>query len=352
MASPRPARHRALLVPGYYDGYLQKQETKSKKLKGFWTVLRGNELFFQMTSRDPTYIEKISLDNFVSVENDESQKNSFILKLKSGDTKLQAVSLEAREEWKGFIHTVGRLEVPDMDFLPGQIHRLQDVLEEEVKRCQKTASSSLSLSPPQSGRTTPEPVQSDYDDVENDQLSCFYKISRVEAQTLLEKNVEFGNMLMRPSSDGQNLSISTLQALKNNVIVKHYRVRCADNGYVIEIEDGIFCKSRQEIVDIFIERTKGVLKPLEVTTDYEINLSIAQEDAESGELIHQKIHTATQSPTKTSTELGNPKEPLPADPKICQQAKPFQSNTLPALTSAFNKELNMKLMMRRTAMCD
>ncbi|XP_051893728.1 signal-transducing adaptor protein 1-like isoform X2 [Pristis pectinata] len=380
MSSPRPVRYRAFLVPGYYDGYLGKQETKSQKYKRYWTVLRGNELFFQMTSRDPTYIEKISLDNFVSVENDDSrnnnQQNTFILKLKSGHTKLEADSLEAREQWKGFIHTVAKLEVPNLDFLPGQIHRLQEVCEAETKRRQKPASSPPALPPPRSRPSTPEFAKNDYDDVENNLPSCFYEVTRLEAEALLEKNVEHGNMLMRPSSNNKNLSITTRQVFKNNSIIKHYRISSTDNGYIIEVDDGIPCSSRQEVINFFIQHTQGVLKPLEIPADYEINLSYVQEDAESGELIHQKLHTLKLSPTKTSTQPVNkekwspkipkniepepdylndneiPKESLPARPKIQQPARPSQSNTLPGLTYAVNKELQLKLQQRRAAMCD
>ncbi|XP_072099977.1 signal-transducing adaptor protein 1-like isoform X1 [Mobula birostris] len=354
MSSLRPARQRVFLDPGYYSGYLEKLETKSQKFKKYWTVLRGNELFFQMTSRDPTYIEKISLENFVSVENDKShsntEQNSFILKLKTGETKFEANSSEAREQWKSYIYTVAKLEIPNLDFLPGQICSLQEVLEEEMKRLPKPTSPPPPLPPACSRLTTPEPEQSAYDDVENQLLSCFYNVSRVEAVALLEKNVEFGNLLMRPSTDNKNLAVTTRQEFKNQSVVKHYRINCVDNGYVIEIDDGILCNSKQDVINFFIQHTKGVLKPLEIPKNYEMNLSYVQEDAESGELIHSKLHLLKLSPPKTSTEPGIPKESPPAQSKIQQLATPSQPTTLPALTQAVNAELNLKLMRRRAAM--
>ncbi|XP_062888728.1 signal-transducing adaptor protein 1-like isoform X2 [Mobula hypostoma] len=363
MSSPRPARHRVFLDPGYYSGYLGKLETKSQKFKKYWTVLRGNELFFQMTSRDPAYIEKISLENFVSVENDKShsntEQNSFILKLKTGETKFEANSSEAREQWKNYIYTVAKLEIPNLDFLPGQLCSLQEVLEEEMKRLLKPTSSPPPP-PARSRPTTPELEQSAYDDVENQLLSCFYNVSRVEAVALLEKNIEFGNLLMRPNTDNKNLAVTTRQEFKNQSVVKHYRINCVDDGYVIEIDDGILCNSKQDVINFFIQHTKGVLKPLEIPKDYEMNLSYVQEDAESGELIHSKLHPLKLSPPKTSTEPvkqvkqspkilkiiepeaghlddGIPKESPPAQSKIQQLATPSQPTTLPALTQGNNK---------------
>ncbi|XP_078280104.1 signal-transducing adaptor protein 1-like isoform X2 [Rhinoraja longicauda] len=231
----------------------------------------------------------------MSVEDDEIYPNNLqhilILKLKSGDIKLKADSLESQEQWKSFIHTVTKLEIPNLILLPGQIWRLREVLEQEIKRRRKLTSSPPPLPPVQS--TTPELVQKNYDDVENVRLSCFYKVTRMEAESLLAKNIEFGNLLMRPSSDDRDLSVSTRQAFNNGTIVKHYRIRCVDSGYIIDIDEGVLCNSRQEIVEYFIQQTNGVLKPLEIPTDYEINLIIVEEDAESGELIHRKLDTHT-----------------------------------------------------------
>ncbi|XP_078251598.1 signal-transducing adaptor protein 1-like [Rhinoraja longicauda] len=232
MTSTRPAKPSACLVPSYYDGFLEKMENRSQKYKRYWTVLRGNGLFFQVTSRDPMYIEKINLEDFMSVEDDEIYNNNLqhilILKLKSGDIKLKADSLESQVQWKSFIHTVTKLEIPNLILLPGQIWRLREVLEQEIKRRRK-----LTSSPP----PLPPPRDQNYDYVEN--ISCFYKVSRMEAESLLAKNIEFGNLLMRPSSDDRDLSVSTRQAFNKGTIVKHYRIRCVDSGYIIDIDEGV-----------------------------------------------------------------------------------------------------------------
>uniref|UniRef100_UPI00398F4CD4 signal-transducing adaptor protein 1-like isoform X2 n=1 Tax=Pristiophorus japonicus TaxID=55135 RepID=UPI00398F4CD4 len=340
MSTPIPTRHRAFVKPGYYEGYLEKLESKSKSYKRYWTVLRGNDLYFQVTSRNPMYIEKISLDDFVSVVNEDSkdenlQGASLIIKLKHGDVKLKADSSETREQWKGFIYTVAKLEIPNLDLLPGQIQRLKEVLEEEMKPGRKSAPA---LSPPRS--TAPELVQDCYDDVENNFPRCYYKLSRVEAELMLERNMEYGNLLMRPGSDNKNISITTRQMFNNTALVKHYRIRCADNGYIIEIDCGILCCSMQEVIDYFVQHTSGVLKPLERSTDYEINLSFVQKDAESGEMILRKQQAPPQSLTH-QPEIQKLKEPkiqalpkkmlTPPHPKTRSHPKSCQSNTLPVL---------------------
>ncbi|XP_067824766.1 signal-transducing adaptor protein 1-like [Heptranchias perlo] len=390
MASPRLIRKRASTIPGYYEGYLEKLEPKSNHYKRYWTVLRGNDLYFQVTSRDPTYIEKISLDDFVSVVNDDSldknlQAAYLILKLKHGDAKLKVDSPETREQWKGFIFTVAKLEIPNLALLPGQIHRLKEVLEEEMKRRKNPTPAPCPPRPPRP--ITPELVQDNYDDVENSLPRCYYKISRLEAELILERNVQHGNLLMRPGSDNKNISITTRQMFKNTALVKHYRIRCADNGYIIEVDSGILCHSMQEVIDYFVQHTNGALKPLEGSTDYEINLSFVQEDVESGEVIHQKQQAATQSPTRKPTQPDKeeklspkipvasepvesvylndneveklnqdkiqslPKKiPMPSHPKAQSLANPSHSNTIAGLTSAVNNELHIKLMKRRAAM--
>ncbi|XP_060702231.1 signal-transducing adaptor protein 1-like isoform X2 [Hemiscyllium ocellatum] len=314
MSSPRPTRHRAFVTPGYFEGYLEKLESKNKKYKKYWAVLRGNHLYFQVTCRDPMYIEKINLDDFVAVVSEDSrdtdlQATNLTLKLKQGDVKLKTDSLESREQWKGFIHTVAKLEIPKLDLLPGQFHRLKEVLEEEIKQRRKSTPPPLPARP-----VTPDPVQDVYDDVEN-LPSCYYKISRVEAEVMLEKNVENGNFLMRPGSDKKSIAITTRQMFKHKPLVKHYRIRCAENGYVIEVEGGILCSSKQEVINYFVQHTNGVLKPLERSMDYEVNMSFVQEDAESGEVIHQK---PLKAPTNTSAPAVNEEKPSRKIPEIAE----------------------------------
>ncbi|XP_048470124.1 signal-transducing adaptor protein 1 isoform X2 [Rhincodon typus] len=313
MSSPRPTRHRTFVSPGYFEGYLEKLESKNKKYKKYWAVLRGNYLYFQVTCRDPMYIEKICLDDFVAVVNEDShdmdlQAANLILKLKQGDVKLKADSLESREQWKGFIHTVAKLEIPNLDLLPGQFHRLKEVLEEEIKQRRKSTPPPLPARP-----ATPDPGDS-YDDVEN-LPRCYYKISRVEAEIMLERNMENGNFLMRPGSDNKSIAITTRQMFKNKALIKHYRVHCAENGYIVEVEGGILCSSKQEVINYFVQQTNGVLKPLERSMDYEVNMSFVQEDVESGEVIHQKPLKRT---TKTSLPAGKEEKPGPRFPEIME----------------------------------
>ncbi|XP_072449932.1 signal-transducing adaptor protein 1-like isoform X5 [Chiloscyllium punctatum] len=302
MSSPRPTRHRAFVTPGYFEGYLEKLESKNKKYKKYWAVLRGNHLYFQVTCRDP-----------------------------------MTDSLESREQWKGFIHTVAKLEIPKLDLLPGQFHRLNEVLEEEIKQRRKSTPPPLPARP-----VTPDPVQDVYDDVEN-LPSCYYKISRVEAEVMLEKNMENGNFLMRPGSDNKSIAITTRQMFKHKPLVKHYRVHCAENGYVIEVEGGILCSSKQEVINYFVHHTNGILKPLERSMDYEVNMSFVQEDAESGEVIHQK---PLKAPTNTSAPAVNEEKPSRKIPEIAEpEAEYFNDSEIEKLNQVKVQPISKEALM-------
>lgn len=157
---------------------------------------------------------------------------------------------------------------------------------------------------------------------------------------------------MRPSRDGNNLSITTRQAINNKAIVNHYRILCLDSGYIIDIGGGVLCNSRQQIIDHFIQQTKGMLKPLEIPEDYEMNLSIMVEDAESGELINQKLPTSPTLELQTLPQLGMAKEKPRAYLKIEPQAKPSRPIDLQGLKRDVNEELSRKLQQRRAAISE
>ncbi|XP_072449929.1 signal-transducing adaptor protein 1-like isoform X2 [Chiloscyllium punctatum] len=315
---------------------------RTDKYKKYWAVLRGNHLYFQVTCRDPMYIEKINLDDFVAVVSEDNhdmdlQATNLTLKLKQGDVKLKTDSLESREQWKGFIHTVAKLEIPKLDLLPGQFHRLNEVLEEEIKQRRKSTPPPLPARP-----VTPDPVQDVYDDVEN-LPSCYYKISRVEAEVMLEKNMENGNFLMRPGSDNKSIAITTRQMFKHKPLVKHYRVHCAENGYVIEVEGGILCSSKQEVINYFVHHTNGILKPLERSMDYEVNMSFVQEDAESGEVIHQK---PLKAPTNTSAPAVNEEKPSRKIPEIAEpEAEYFNDSEIEKLNQVKVQPISKEALM-------
>lgn len=63
-------------------------------------------------------------------------------------------------------------------------------------------------------------------------------MSRLEAQLLLERYPECGNLLLRPGGDGKDsVSVTTRQILNGSPVIKHYKVKREGPKYVIDVED-------------------------------------------------------------------------------------------------------------------
>nr|XP_015220843.1 PREDICTED: signal-transducing adaptor protein 2 [Lepisosteus oculatus] len=110
--SPRQRGQRAReQLPCYYEGFVEKRAQGEKTNRRFWTCLCGDTLFFYNNSKDSTYVEKLELSGFVSLTDDSSRDKNLeagrlSLRMRDGEIKLTVPSLEARELWKGFIHSV------------------------------------------------------------------------------------------------------------------------------------------------------------------------------------------------------------------------------------------------------
>uniref|UniRef100_A0A8D0GYE9 Signal transducing adaptor family member 2 n=1 Tax=Sphenodon punctatus TaxID=8508 RepID=A0A8D0GYE9_SPHPU len=242
---PRCAKPKPSLPSHYYEGFLEKKGPLEKDYKKFWTGLRGLALYFYNTNRDTQYVETIDLTDFVSLTEESATAGEglrFSLKLRNGEVKLKVENLESREMWKGFILTVVELKVPSsLTLLPGHIYMMSEALDKEQERRSKLAFSSP---------------------------SCFYKVSRTEAQVLLEKNEDSGNMLLRPGGDGKSVSVTTRQVVNGNVALKHYRVNQLGQEYIVDVEQPYRCSSLAGVVDYFVSNTNKALVPLCLDESY------------------------------------------------------------------------------------
>ncbi|KAL1022955.1 hypothetical protein UPYG_G00034680 [Umbra pygmaea] len=301
-----PARPRNQLPHCYYEGYLEKsfEDKASRKL---WTCLCGNTLFFFNNNKDSTYVEKLELTDLVSLSDDcIRDKNldaaKLILHMKDGDIKMTVPSLEARELWKGFIYTVVQLSVPDsLNLLPGQIHMLRQTLEEEMKRRNTTAPP-----PPPPDVKAAASSSNLYLSLIGDMPGCYQPVSRIEAEMMLERHSDSGNLLLRPGSDGASLVITTRQEL-NGSVFKHYRVsRKHDGRFAIVLENPILCATLDEVIRCLVEKTNGALTPLIIEGTYEENIRYVQADEENGEKVMQCV---SNSPTPPVTVPAPPPKP-------------------------------------------
>ncbi|TTM04441.1 Signal-transducing adaptor protein 2 [Bagarius yarrelli] len=194
METPRRApRTKSQLPPCYYEGFLEKRSFKDKIGRKFWASLCGNCLFFYNHSKDSN-----------------------------------APSLETRELWKGFIISVVKLLVPTtLNLLPGQIHMLKEAVDKEIERLKENMEKSASAKASITVATT-EP--GNYLSI----LSEMPAVPREEAQVLLEKNKDKGNLLLRPSQHGSAFAVTTRQEF-NGPVFRHYRVtRIPKGGFAID----------------------------------------------------------------------------------------------------------------------
>ncbi|XP_046541668.1 signal-transducing adaptor protein 2 isoform X3 [Equus quagga] len=243
---PKP-KPKGALPSHYHESFLEKKGPRDQDYRKFWAGLRGLTLYFYKSNRDSQHVEKLDLGTFVKFM-DEAPWGSaqdpgihFSLVLRNQEVKFKVESLESREMWKGFILTVLELRVPsNLTLLPGHLYMMAEALAKEEAR-----------------RALEVP-------------SCFMKVSRVEAQLLLERYPECGNLLLRPSGDGAaGVSVTTRQMLNGTPVIRHYKVKHEGPKYVIDVEEPFSCASLDAVVDYFVSNTKKALVPFLLDDDYE-----------------------------------------------------------------------------------
>ncbi|XP_024246843.1 signal-transducing adaptor protein 1-like isoform X1 [Oncorhynchus tshawytscha] len=331
----------------------------AKISRRLWTCLCGNTLFFFNNAKDTHYVEKMDLSGFVSLKDDCSRDRNLeaarlILRMKDGETKLTVANLEARELWKGFLQSVVDLSVPScLTLLPGQVQMLREVVDRERNR--RRAARTPTRAPP-----SPLSVP-----LLGEIPSCFRPVSRTEAEVLLERHPDCGNMLLRPGRDGSSLAVTTRQDL-NGSVFRHYRVTQREQGgYVIDVENPIPCATLHDVIDALVEKTAGTLQPFLLEEPYEENITFVSSNEENGERI---LHCAPSSPLPKAPALPPKQErwkPLPRSPAPDRRilsavtspvpsspSSPMRRLVLspsPLLAQSLTEELKMKLEKRRTS---
>ncbi|XP_069780823.1 signal-transducing adaptor protein 1-like isoform X2 [Narcine bancroftii] len=216
-------------LPLYYDGFLWKKRTRDKDFQRYWSELRGSSIFFYSDDKDIT-----------------------------------AENIETQEEWKVYITVVSTLEIPrTLSLLPGQVLRLKEMVAQEKERLSTAPRKQESQS-----FTVEKPDPEVYDDLLNTMPECFYKVSRHEAEAMLERYPEKGSLIIRPSTENSNYSITTMVTQNNKGIIKHYKVMNDDSGFVIGLENPVTYSTLQEVVDHFIKVTNGMMKPYVDSKEY------------------------------------------------------------------------------------
>ncbi|XP_034440009.1 signal-transducing adaptor protein 2-like [Hippoglossus hippoglossus] len=284
----RAGRQRVQLPDCYYEGYLEKRSFKDKTCRNLWTCLCGNMLYFFNDKRNTDYIEKLDLSGLISVTDDSSQDRNLdaarlTLRLPDGNIKFTAPNTEARELWKGFILSVTELSVPpSLNLLPGQFHMLQEAVENERERLKCVA--------------PPEVTSYAYINDQVELPPCYHRVSRLEAELLLEKECKRGNLLIRPGSDGNSFAITTRQD-HVGAIFSHYRVTTKhEGGFSIDVDNPVHCDTLRDVINYLVETTDRALVPLIIEEQYEKNIFFIRSDRENGEKSVQQAFSNLKLP--------------------------------------------------------
>ncbi|NWW36173.1 STAP2 protein, partial [Panurus biarmicus] len=203
-----------------------------------WAGLRGLKLAFYRGPQDQEPLEVLDLGQLVAVQ---AESRALVLRLRGQEVTMKMESWETQEMWRGFILTMTKMKLPrDLALLPGHTFQLLEALREEGERRDTPVSPVTPVVP-----------------------SCFFEVTRPEAERLLEQSAGRGNLLLRPGGHGQGVSVTTRQELDGTALLRHYRVKREAQGYVIDVETPHRCSSLAEVVQFFVQSSKGSLQPLD-----------------------------------------------------------------------------------------
>ncbi|XP_027440193.1 signal-transducing adaptor protein 2 isoform X1 [Zalophus californianus] len=302
LSPPRVPKHKGALPSHYYESFLEKKGPGDQDYKKFWAGLQGCTLYFYNSNRDSQHVEKLGLGAFVRLTDEAPWGSSrdpdiyFSLVLWNQEIKFKVESLESREMWKGFILTVVELRVPsNLTLLPGHLYMMADALAKEKAR-----------------RAFEVP-------------SCFMKVSRLEAQLLLARYPDCGNLLLRPSGDGgDDVSVTTRQTFNGKSVVRHYKVKREGPKYVIDVEEPFSCASLDAVINYFVSHTNNALVPFLLDENYEKVLGHVEADKENGESVWVVCSTPAAPGAGPAPASGGPKQlpPVPITPVSSQGRSP------------------------------
>ncbi|XP_050995783.1 signal-transducing adaptor protein 2 [Acomys russatus] len=301
LSPPRAPKPKGVPPSHYYESFVEKKGPCDQDYRKFWAGLQGLTICFYNSNRDLQPLEKLDLRLFSKLKDEAPWGSScdtthhFSLVLRDQEVKFKVESLESREMWKGFILIVVELRVPsNLTLLPGHLYMMAEVLAKEEAR-----------------RAAEVPW-------------CFLQVSRLEAQLLLERYPECGNLLLRPGGDGKDtVSVTTRQILNGSPVVKHYKVKREGPKYVIDVEDPFSCLSLEAVVNYFVTHTKRALVPFLMDEDYEKVLGFVDSDRENGESVWA-VPSSRGSGPALHASVPKPLPPVPV-------SVPSQEDKLPPL---------------------
>ncbi|XP_076594639.1 signal-transducing adaptor protein 1-like isoform X2 [Chaetodon auriga] len=345
-------------LPLYYSGHLLKKHRKEKDFKKYYAELRGATLFLYEDDTQDTYTEKLNLEELTSMELDSPYQRKtptiFTLRLSTEVVQLKMDNPDTGEEWRGYILTVIKKEIPSkLQLLPGQMMQLQEVRDQERRR-----RNLLTLRPPLPPRPSvllaspPPPPPKDKPDGAPEVPECFFSVTRQEAERMLEANPEYGGMILRPSTLENNYALTIRQMMPSGPLTRNYRVTTTNSGFVIELETPVTVSSLKGVVKYFLEKTEYRLRPYMLSQPYDthIELSFAPSITLPTPKTIPKAQVAPmlQSKTKEAPALP-PKEPVGGEYVVPCDGSSDDLNELKL--AQLDGELQEVLKFRRDGIC-
>ncbi|XP_059202638.1 signal-transducing adaptor protein 1-like [Centropristis striata] len=271
-------------LPLYYSGRLRKKLAKEKDFKKFYAELRGATLFLYKDDMQDTYTEKLDLEQLISMELDSPYQRKtptiFTLSLSTEQVQLQMENSDTGEEWRGYILTVVKKEIPSkLQLLPGQMLLLQEALDEEKRRNPLTSRPPLPPRPaflrPSSDSPSPSAPPDTPDPNSPDTPACFFSVTRQQAEQMLEDYPEYGSIILRPSTQGNNYAITLRQLTPSGPVMKNYRVTSKKSGFIIELDTAVTVSSLNDVIKYFLEKTEYRLCPYIPSQPYDIRIDVS-----------------------------------------------------------------------------
>ncbi|XP_017702638.1 PREDICTED: signal-transducing adaptor protein 2 [Rhinopithecus bieti] len=348
---PRVPKPKGVLPSHYYESFLEKKGSCDRDYKKFWAGLQGLTIYFYNSNRDFQHVEKLNLGAFEKLTDEIPWGSSrdpgthFSLVLRNQEIKFKVETLECREMWKGFILTVVEVRAVALCALSPilQISSKSLLLAGRRAWVWRAGQGLLGLgdgdgagSQRRRGLRAEERTWSPGSQVGDAALHrCFLKVSRLEAQLLLERYPECGNLLLRPSGDGADgVSVTTRQMHNGTHVVRHYKVKREGPKYVIDVEEPFSCTSLDAVVNYFVSHTKKALVPFLLDEDYEKVLGYVEADKENGESVWVALSALGPGPAPCT---GGPKPLPPTSVPVSSQDK---LPLLPPLPPLPNQEEN------------
>ncbi|XP_075959508.1 signal-transducing adaptor protein 1-like [Anarhichas minor] len=267
-------------LPLYYSGQLLKKLTKEKDFKKYYGELRGATLFLYKDDTQDTYTETLDLERLKSMElNSPYQRKEptiFTLTLHTEEVQLKMENADTGEEWRGYILTVVKKQIPSkMQLLPGQMLLLQDALDQERRRTR-----ACPALPPRphfllSAASSPTTPKDELDHCASELPACFLSVTRQEAEQMLEENPECGSIILRPSTVANNYALTLRQLTHSGPVIKNFRVTATNSGFVIELDTAVKVSSLDDVLQYFLEKTEYRLHPYMEFRPYDTRIDVS-----------------------------------------------------------------------------